>query len=90
MDQTYAAWIYDSLMGNLTKEACCPEIDNLFEYGKPCAVLYEQTLEAYWRLCGRLGQEDEDDAGEIMINSLLKITQIVSMKMFEYGQALCK
>ena len=88
MDQAYITWIYDSVMGNLTKEAHCPDIENLFESNKPCAMLYQQMLEAYWRLCEKLGQEDEDDDGEIMINSLLEITRIVGIKMFEYGQIL--
>lgn len=88
MDREFAEWIYDSLMGSLTDTCRCKEVEDLFEEGKPCEVLYGQMLAAYWRLCERLGEAEveADDDGEIMINAMLDIIKIIGMKMFEYGQ----
>ena len=85
MERQFAEWIFDSLMGSLTEDCRCKAAEDLFAAGKPCEVLYGQMLDAYWRLCERLG-EAEDDDGEIIINALLDITRIVGLKMFEYGQ----
>ena len=92
MDQEFAEWIYDSVMGNLTNEYRCREVEDLFEEGKTCQVLYSQMLDAYWRLCERLGEAEEeaDDDGECMVNSMLAITKIVGIKMFECGQRFCE
>lgn len=91
MDREFAEWIYDSLMGSLTDVCRCREVEDLFEEGKPCEVLYGQMLDAYWRLCERLEEEAEaDDDGEIMINAMLDIMRIVGLKMFECGQKFSK
>ena len=91
MDTEFAEWIYDSVMGSLINECRYDEVENLFEEGKPCEILYGQMLDAYWRLCVRLGEAmGETDEGEIMINSLLAITKIVGIKMFQYGQRFPK
>ncbi len=84
MDEEYMDWIYASVMGNLVPGYECQKVENLFETGKPCANLYRDAIEAYWRLCERLGV-DEDGDGEIIINSLLNITRRVAFQMFECG-----
>lgn len=78
-------WVYDTIMGNLVQECSCSGVENLFAEGKRCADLYAQMLEAYWRLCERLSVQEDDD-GEIMINSMMEIMRIVAYKMYEYGQ----
>ncbi len=77
-------WIYASVMGSLIPGYACKKVENLFDTGKPCEKLYRDAMEANWRLCERLGV-DEDDDGEILINSLLEITKRVAYKMFECG-----
>ena len=91
MERDLAQWVYDSLMGSLVSECRCVGVEDLFEAGKPCEILYGQMLDAYWRLCNRLGESEAeaDEDGEIMINSLMEITRIVGQKMFEYGQLYC-
>ena len=42
-------------------------------------------LEAYQRLCERLGVQDEDDDVEIIINSLLNIQRETAYHMYYYG-----
>ena len=79
-------WVYDTIMGNLVQEWSCSDVENLFAEGKRCADLYAQMLEAYSRLCERLSVQEDDD-GEIMINSMMEIMRIVAYKMYEYGQA---
>lgn len=90
MKRMDALWVYESLVGSLTAEYRCREVENLFGVNQTCTELYSQMLEAYWRICARLGQDEEDADGEIMINSLLDIMKIVGLKMFEYGQQFGK
>lgn len=57
-----------------------------FAEGEYCEKLYSQMLEAYERVCrrlGKLGTEDEDV--EIIISNLMSIGRHQSMKMFDYG-----
>ena len=44
-------------------------------------------LDAYGRLCHRLGEKEEDADAEIMIDSLLRIQKELCLRMFEYGTA---
>ncbi len=89
MDQEYVEWILESVMGELLPEYHCPQAENLFEEGKECERLYANAIEAYWRLCDRLGVEEDPD-GEIMIDSLLAIVRNVGCQMFQYGATLEK
>ena len=60
-------------------------IENLYESGSECEGLYARMLEAYQRLCIRLGGEDEDADVEIIISSLRAIERVISFIMYEYG-----
>ncbi len=77
--------IYFTLVGVIRKEYRVPGVENLFAEGSECSNLYSQMLDAYERLCSRLGVVDEDDDVEVIINSMMDIERKVSMKMFEYG-----
>lgn len=83
MKKEFIEEVYDSLQGVLVDPL--PGVRNLFEAGMPCALRYQQMLEAYGRLCDRLGVVDEDQDVEIIINALLANQRESSMKMFEYG-----
>ncbi len=84
MNEEYMDWIYTSVMGSFLPGYECKKVENLFETGKPCANLYREAIEAYWRLCGRLGTEEDAD-GEIMLSSMMEITKIAACSMFAYG-----
>ncbi len=61
-------------------------VKNEFAEGGFCAVTYEEMLSAYSRLCLRLNAEEWNDPDvEDIINSLLRIGEHLSLKMFEYG-----
>ena len=47
-------------------------------------------LDAYERLCDRLGVRDEDDDVEIMINCFMDMEYRISRAMFECGVQLSK
>lgn len=82
--------IYHTLLGVIKEEFCVPGVENLFEEGSMCEDLYNETLAAYERLRNRLGVANEDCDVEIIINSLMTIEQVISMKMFEYGMKFAK
>lgn len=80
--------VYLTMQGALCPEYCVPGVENAFTDGQPCAVLYAQMLEAYERLRIRLNAGAEDDDIEIIIDSLLNISQILAYKMYHYGAVL--
>lgn len=55
-----------------------------FEDGKFCSEAYERVYNANRRLCERLGVEEDKDI-EIIINSLLEISDYLCLKMYDYG-----
>lgn len=70
--------VYDTLVGQLIPQCQLPWVKPIFVPGHKCYAAYSQMLDAYWHLCERLGQRDEDADGEIMINSLLEYGRIVA------------
>ena len=73
--------VYESLIGELIDPI--KDVPNAFEPGSYCETRYRQVLEAYERLRGRLGVEDEDPDVEIIIDSLLEIQRKLCMEMFD-------
>jgi hypothetical protein len=59
-------------------------VENEFDDGKPCAVLYQEVFDANRRLCERLGVDEDKDI-EHLINNMQDIAKILAMKMFDYG-----
>ena len=80
-----AEQVYDSLLGMLQPEYALDWVENIFTEGSEYNRLYGDVRKAYARLCERLGQEDEDDDVEIIINAMLDNERTVALKMFEYG-----
>ena len=77
--------IYDTLTGELCEEYCVPGVENLFEEGSECMACYGRILEAYGRLCSRLGVKDEDADVEIIVNAFMELERKISFQMFRYG-----
>ena len=85
--------IYDLMNGLLDFKDNPPEewnyVEDEFQEGKVCERAYAEMMNAYQRLCQRLGVNgDEDDDIEIIIDSYEVITEYLCMKMFDYG-VLC-
>ncbi len=85
MKEKFLADIYDTLQGVMQQGFGYPDVENLFEDGSLCMREYSNMLEAYERLCDRLGVVDEDDDVEVIISSLMTIQRELGYKMFEYG-----
>lgn len=82
--------IYDLANGSLDLEHFPVEeskyVENEYEEGKLCSKLYSEVLEAYERICMRLGKPNQEDRDvEIIINNLLEIARCLSIKMYDYG-----
>jgi hypothetical protein len=82
-----AETVYETLTDSLIDRYRVPGVENAFEEGKPCSVLYGQIYEANQRLCARLGQTDDDPDVELIINSFFEISKILGIKMYHYGQS---
>lgn len=85
MKETFVDQVYDTLQGVLIPEACIEGVENAFAEDCECTRLYAEMLEAYERLCDRLGVQDEDEDVEVIINSLMSINHVLAHKMYEYG-----
>ncbi|WP_455619815.1 hypothetical protein [Eisenbergiella sp.] len=81
--------IYDLMNGNLDLENNSVEesryIEDEFAEGKVCYTAYAEILEAYQRICQRLGVGEEDGDVEIIINNFNVIMEYLCMKMYDYG-----
>lgn len=60
-------------------------IQDEFAKGKPCDVLYEEVYNAKENICQRLDVAEDRDV-ETIIDNLLTIAKILSLKMYEYGE----
>ena len=69
--------IYDTLIGQMQEDYCVPGVENLFADGSECELAYDEMLGAYARLRDRLGVTDEDTDVEMIINSLLKMLNLL-------------
>lgn len=63
-----------------------PGVENAFENDSFCLTEYGKILDAYSRLCLRLGVEDQDDADvEAIIHSSMLIQEDLCYRMYRYG-----
>ena len=84
MQSQMANTIYDLLTGEQLPIAGLPVVENMFADGRTCEELYNVVYEANLRLCERLGMQEDPDV-ELIINSLLRISRLLGLKMFQYG-----
>ena len=89
MDDEFRRLIYDLINGSLDLENNSIEesryVENEFLEGKVCQIAYAEILDAYQRICRRLGGGEEDNDIEIIINNFNTITKHLCMKMYDYG-----
>lgn len=87
--------VYDLMSGSIDLENHPVEesryVKNAYEEGSDCDQAYAKAIEACERLGKRLGTpEGEDPDVECIMNSMLKIQEILCMKMYEYGWFFAK
>jgi len=77
--------VYDTLRGETLPSASVPNVENLYEEGKPYYRCYEEISHAYERLRDRLGVIDEDNDVETMLSAFIQMERMIAEKMFFYG-----
>ena len=81
--------IYNLMIGSYDLQALPDSaktiMENEFAPGSECDKLYSEVYEANRRVCSRL-QEEEDKDVELIIANLMKISELLSSKMFDYGR----
>ena len=84
MEETFVDWVYETLTDVLDEEYRLPEVENAFDLGKPCQLLYAEVYDAYSKLCEKYGVNYDEDAEKI-IGSMSDICRELCYKMYEYG-----
>ena len=74
--------VYDSIIGALIEPI--PDVENLFEKGKPYYVSYGRVYDACQRLYERLENFEDIDV-EIIVDSMFDMQREVALKMYDYG-----
>ena len=85
MEESFMERVHTSLRGGYVKEYEVAGVENIFEKEAIGAKLYANAMDAYQRVCDRLGVIDEDDDLEIIVNSLLELEAEMSYRMYRYG-----
>lgn len=76
--------VYYTLLGQMV-DGAVRGVENAFADGRPCMQRYGNMLDAYERLCERLGVNEEDEDVEIIINALLDNQQELCYLMYRHG-----
>lgn len=90
MQIALARRVYEQVCIGVLPEHQLPGVAFAFGPGSFCLQKYTQTLEAYSRLCERLGVIDEDEDLECILSSLLEIQEALCCQMFLYGAQFAK
>lgn len=85
MKEQFAEQVYMTLQGQLMPEDMVSGVENIFENGGIGLKLYDEVLQAYQRICERLGVRDEDEDLEIIMRNMMEIEREVALRMYEYG-----
>ena len=85
MHESFVKQVFDTLNGQYGSTGGVPGVENAFAPGGRCLQLYGDALDAYERLCDRLGQKDDDADVEVIFNAFLDIIEIMATKMYHYG-----
>lgn len=80
--------VFNLMNGSLNlKDYSVPEseyVQNEYEKGKPCEKLHSEAFHLKQHLFDRLDSENDEEV-ERLVDCLLEIENIASMKMFDYG-----
>ena len=82
--------VYDTVKGVGDRDEWVEGVENLFLPGSACENDYFEMLDAYERLCERLGVQDEDADVEKIIRCFMDMERRISRAMFECGVRLSK
>ena len=77
--------VYETLQGETNPAFMVPGVENAFDEGKKCALLYKEVYHAQRRLETRLDVDPYDEDVEKIITALLDIQKELCFKMYRYG-----
>ncbi len=85
MNDQFIEDVYETLQGETAPGFVVPGVENLFDEGKKCALLYKEVYDAQRRIEERLDVEPYDEDVEKIITALLGIQREMCFKMYAYG-----
>lgn len=75
--------IYLSMMGELVSPV--RGVENAFEPGSICEEIYQKIYQANFRICERLGVEEDSDV-ESIISNFFALNRELCIRMYRYGK----
>ena len=78
-------WAYETMTCHLKEDYRMPGVEDAFAEDGYCMDRYGDMLDAYERLCERLGVVDEDEDIETMIRAFTDIQIYLCYRMYHYG-----
>ena len=85
MRKDFMEWAYETLVCGVEDGYQMPGVACAFSDNAYCLKRYAVALDAYERLCQRLGVQDEDEDVEIIIRAFMDIERELCFRMYRYG-----
>lgn len=83
----FAQRVYDTLTDGLNNDYALSQVENAYEMGSRCSILYDEAIRMCWDISRRLmGNElDNHPDLQLIMDNMTEIQKILCLKMFHYG-----
>lgn len=85
MRQDYMEWAYETMVCGLVEGHRMPGVEHAFSGEDVCMKRYGDAMDAYERLCQRLGVVDEDQDVESIFRAFMDIERELCYRMYACG-----
>ena len=83
----FAQRVYDTLTDSLNNDYALSQVENAYEMGSRCSILYDEAIRMCWDISRRLTGNELDNHPDLQLimDNMTKIQKILCLKMFHYG-----
>lgn len=83
----FAQRVYDTLTDSLNNDYALSQVENAYEMGSRCSILYDEAIRMCWDISRRLTGNELDNHPDLQLimDNMTEIQKILCLKMFHYG-----
>ncbi len=85
MQESFIELVYLTLQGELIPEYAIEDVEDIFVQDGIGIQLYSKAMDAYARVCKRLGMKDEDPDLDDIIRNMEALEKEIAFRMYRYG-----